>query len=44
MHRLEVRLLGGFEVLVDSQPVPAEAWEQRRATDLRRRPKIPNLV
>ncbi|MGZ4227745.1 MAG: ATP-binding protein [Solirubrobacteraceae bacterium] len=34
MRRLEVRMLGGFEVLVDSQPVPAEAWAQRRATDL----------
>ena len=27
-------MLGGFEVLVDSRPVPAEAWAQRRATDL----------
>jgi DNA-binding SARP family transcriptional activator len=34
MRRLEVRMLGGFEVLVDSRHVPAEAWPQRRATDL----------
>ena len=34
MQRLEVRLLGGFGVLVDSRPVPADAWAQRRATDL----------
>jgi DNA-binding SARP family transcriptional activator/tetratricopeptide (TPR) repeat protein len=34
MRQLEVRMLGGFEVLVDSRPVPAEAWVQRRATDL----------
>ena len=34
MRQLEVRLLGGFDVLVDSQPVPADAWEQRRAADL----------
>ena len=34
MRRLEVRMLGGFEVFVDSRPVPAEAWAQRRATDL----------
>jgi DNA-binding SARP family transcriptional activator/tetratricopeptide (TPR) repeat protein len=34
MRQLEVRMLGGFEVLVDSQPVPDEAWMQRRATDL----------
>ena len=27
-------MLGDFEVFVDSQPVPAEAWVQRRATDL----------
>ena len=27
-------MLGGFAVLVDSRPVPAEAWAQRRATDL----------
>lgn len=27
-------MLGGFEVFVDSRPVPAEAWVQRRATDL----------
>ena len=34
MRQLEVRMLGRFEVLVDSRPVPAEAWVQRRATDL----------
>jgi DNA-binding SARP family transcriptional activator len=34
MRQLEVRLLGRFEVLVDSQPIPADAWAQRRATDL----------
>jgi DNA-binding SARP family transcriptional activator len=34
MRQLEVRLLGRFEVLVDSEPVPADAWAQRRATDL----------
>src|SRR6476469_4879225 len=34
MHRLDVRMLGGFEVLVDSRAVPPEAWAQRRATDL----------
>ena len=27
-------MLGAFEVFVDSRPVPAEAWVQRRATDL----------
>ena len=34
MRQLEVRLLGRFEVLVDSRPVPADAWAQRRAADL----------
>src|SRR5437764_1040967 len=34
MRQLQVRLLGRFEVLVDSRPVPADAWAQRRATDL----------
>ena len=34
MRQLEVWLLGRFEVLVDSQPVPADAWAQRRAADL----------
>jgi DNA-binding SARP family transcriptional activator/tetratricopeptide (TPR) repeat protein len=34
MRQLEIRLLGRFEVLVDSRPVPAEAWPQRRAADL----------
>src|SRR5947209_3683928 len=34
MRRLQVRLLGHFEVLVDSRTVPADAWAQRRAADL----------
>src|SRR6516165_9602151 len=34
MRQLEVWMLGAFEVFVDSQPIPAEAWVQRRATDL----------
>ena len=34
MRTLDVRLLGRFEVLVDSQPVAADAWPQRRAADL----------
>ena len=34
MRHLEVRLLGRFEVLVDSRPVPADAWAQGRAADL----------
>ena len=34
MRQLDVRMLGGFEVLVDSQPIPPGAWAQRRATDL----------
>ncbi len=34
MRQLEVRLLGRFEVLVDSRPVPEGAWAQRRARDL----------
>src|SRR4051794_26527822 len=34
MRQLEVRLLGRFGVLVDSRPVPADAWAQRRAADL----------
>src|SRR5919199_2422774 len=34
MRQLDVRLLGRFEVVVDSHPVPADAWPQRRAADL----------
>jgi DNA-binding SARP family transcriptional activator/tetratricopeptide (TPR) repeat protein len=34
MRQLEVRLLGRFEVIVDSHPVPADAWAHRRAADL----------
>jgi DNA-binding SARP family transcriptional activator/tetratricopeptide (TPR) repeat protein len=29
-----IRLLGGFEVTVDSRPVPPDGWPQRRAADL----------
>ncbi len=29
-----VRVLGGFEVVVDGRPVPADAWRSRRAADL----------
>src|SRR3954463_9459143 len=31
---MDIRLLGGFGVAVDSHPVPADAWPQRRAADL----------
>ena len=34
MTRLDVRLLGDFQVAVDSRPLPADAWPQRRAADL----------
>lgn len=34
MRRLEVRLLGGFDAVVDSRPVPVDAWPQRRAIEL----------
>jgi DNA-binding SARP family transcriptional activator/predicted ATPase len=34
MRRLDVRLLGRFEVAVDARPVAASAWEHRRAEDL----------
>jgi DNA-binding SARP family transcriptional activator/tetratricopeptide (TPR) repeat protein len=34
MRQLEIRLLGQFEVTVDSQAVPADAWAHRRAADL----------
>src|SRR5918912_4099772 len=34
MRQIEIRLLGRFEAVVDSRPVPAEAWPQRRAADL----------
>jgi DNA-binding SARP family transcriptional activator len=34
MRQLEVRLLGRFEVFVDSRAVPAGAWAHRRAADL----------
>src|SRR5919202_2432682 len=34
METLEIRLLGGFEVRVDGEPVPAAAWTHGRAKDL----------
>ena len=34
MRRLDVRLLGRFEVAVDARPVAASAWGHRRAQDL----------
>src|SRR5829696_7558915 len=34
MRQVEIRLLGRFEVVVDSHPLPSEAWPQRRAADL----------
>ena len=34
MQRLDVQLLGRFEVRVDSRPVPDDAWPQKRAIDL----------
>jgi DNA-binding SARP family transcriptional activator len=34
MRGVDVRLLGRFEVAVDQRPVPAQAWEHRRAEDL----------
>jgi DNA-binding SARP family transcriptional activator/tetratricopeptide (TPR) repeat protein len=34
MRRVDVRLLGRFEVAVDARPVPAQAWGHRRAEDL----------
>jgi DNA-binding SARP family transcriptional activator len=32
--RVEIRVLGGFEVSVDARRVPPQAWQQRRASDL----------
>jgi DNA-binding SARP family transcriptional activator len=32
--RVEVRVLGGFEVSVDGRRVPARTWQQRRASEL----------
>jgi DNA-binding SARP family transcriptional activator/tetratricopeptide (TPR) repeat protein len=34
VDRVEIRMLGGFAVVVDSHPVPEDAWPQRRAVDL----------
>jgi DNA-binding SARP family transcriptional activator/pimeloyl-ACP methyl ester carboxylesterase len=34
VSRVEIRVLGGFEVSVDGRRVPARAWRQRRASEL----------
>ena len=34
MEWLEVRLLGGFQVLRDGDLVPQEAWQHRRGAEL----------
>jgi DNA-binding SARP family transcriptional activator len=34
MERVDVMLLGGFEVTADGEPVPAAAWTHGRARDL----------
>jgi DNA-binding SARP family transcriptional activator/pimeloyl-ACP methyl ester carboxylesterase len=34
VDRVEIRVLGGFEVSVDGRRVPAGAWQQRRACEL----------
>jgi DNA-binding SARP family transcriptional activator/pimeloyl-ACP methyl ester carboxylesterase len=34
VSRVEIRVLGGFEVSVDGRRVPAQAWQQRRASEL----------
>jgi DNA-binding SARP family transcriptional activator len=34
MDRVDLRLLGGFEVRVDGEPVPGGAWRHGRARDL----------
>lgn len=34
MRHLELQLLGGFRATVDGAPVPADAWETRRAAEL----------
>ena len=34
MSRVEIRVLGGFEVTVDGRRVPAQAWRHRRGSDL----------
>ena len=36
-HRVEVRTLGEFDVLVDGEPVPTSAWGSRRARTLLKR-------
>jgi DNA-binding SARP family transcriptional activator len=32
--KVDIRLLGGFEILLDGQPVPASAWSRRQASVL----------
>ena len=32
--RVDIRMLGGFEVVVDGRRVPAEAWRRRQAASL----------
>ena len=34
MSRVEIRVLGGFEVSVEGRLVPDQAWQQRRASEL----------
>jgi DNA-binding SARP family transcriptional activator/pimeloyl-ACP methyl ester carboxylesterase len=34
VSRVEIRVFGGFEVSVDGRRVPAQAWQQRRASEL----------
>src|SRR5205807_10107380 len=33
-RKCAVRLLGGFQVVVNGQPVPAQEWRHRRGADL----------
>lgn len=34
MRQVDIRLLGGFGVTVDGEPIPGDAWPHRRAQDL----------
>jgi DNA-binding SARP family transcriptional activator/pimeloyl-ACP methyl ester carboxylesterase len=34
VSRVEIRVLGGFEVSVDGRRVPAQVWQRRRASEL----------
>src|SRR3954471_6456592 len=34
VSRVEIRVLGGFAVSIDGRRVPAQAWRQRRASEL----------